>query len=156
MKKIRKETYRTFSWFTLSAVASFAIDIGLFWMFSRWLEDDSPVMYITFATVIARTMSSVFNYTVNRRLVFKSGSKHSFLKYAALVLFNMAASAALVTALHFLFRFINETILKVLVDFGLFIAGFLIQRAWVFSGKQTEQQFNRVYQSTITKTPARK
>lgn len=138
MKKIQKETYRTFSWFTLSAILSFAIDIGLFWVFSRWLEDDAPVFYITFATVIARTISAVFNYTVNRRLVFKSGTRHSFLKYAALVLFNMIASAALVTTLHFLFRFINETILKVLVDFGLFIAGFLIQRAWVFGKREKE------------------
>ena len=156
MKRIRKETYRTFSWFTLSAVASFTIDIGLFWVFSRWLEEDSPVMYITFATVIARTMSAVFNYTVNRRLVFKSGSKNSFLKYAALVLFNMAASAALVTILHFLFRFINETILKVLVDFGLFIAGFLIQRAWVFAGKQGDRQTKKTYQGIIKKAPVRK
>ncbi|MGM9921702.1 MAG: GtrA family protein [Bhargavaea sp.] len=156
MKRIRKETYRTFSWFTLSAVASFAIDIGLFWVFSRWLEEDSPVMYITFATVIARTMSAVFNYTVNRRLVFKSGSKNSFLKYAALVLFNMAASAALVTAIHFLFRFMNETMLKVLVDFGLFIAGFLIQRAWVFAGKQSDRKHQPAHQYAIKKIPARK
>ncbi|MFC7366208.1 MULTISPECIES: GtrA family protein [Bhargavaea] len=156
MKRIRKETYRTFSWFTLSAVASFAIDIGLFWVFSRWLEDDSPVMYITFATVIARTMSAVFNYTVNRRLVFKSGSKNSFLKYAALALFNMAASAALVTAIHFLFRFMNETMLKVLVDFGLFIAGFLIQRAWVFAGKQSDRKHQPAHQYAIKKIPARK
>ncbi|KZE37080.1 hypothetical protein AV656_10875 [Bhargavaea cecembensis] len=156
MKKIRKETYRTFGWFTLSAVASFAIDIGLFWVFSRWLEDDSPVMYITFATVIARTMSSVFNYTVNRRLVFKSGSKHSFLKYAALVLFNMAASAALVTALHFLFKFMNEAILKVFVDFGLFIAGFLIQRTWVFAGKKSVRRHHQTHQHLTPKIPARK
>lgn len=156
MKKIQKETYRTFSWFTLSAVASFAIDIGLFWVFSRWLEEDSPVMYITFATVIARTMSAVFNYTVNRRLVFKSGSKNSFLKYAALVLFNMAASAALVTVLHFLFRFINETLLKVFVDFGLFIAGFLIQRAWVFAEKRGRHGTDKSYSHNTPKTPARK
>ncbi|RLJ86390.1 bifunctional glycosyltransferase family 2/GtrA family protein [Planococcus citreus] len=124
--------YKIFIFYGLSGLASFGLDIALFWLFVQLLRDESPEMFIIIATVAARILSSLFNYYINRNKVFKQGSKQSLLRYYILAAFIMGASAASVHFLYAEWLGRGEVILKVMVDTVLFIFGFVAQRAWVF------------------------
>lgn len=124
--------YKIFLLYGLSGGASFALDIGLYSLFIYFWKDDAPEMFIIFATIAARVLSSLFNYFVNRHKVFGQGSRKSFLRYYILAAFIMAASAGSVHLLYSEWLGRGEIVLKVFVDVILFIFGFIVQRAWVF------------------------
>ena len=86
---------------------------------------------------MARIVSSLFNYFVNQKIVFKSASRNSFFKYYALCIVQMIASATLVAFLSSLVAVgnIGRTIIKLVVDTCLFFVSFGIQREWVFKKK---------------------
>jgi len=137
-----------------SSLASFLLDIGLFYVVLRLLGPVMGEMRILGATVIARLFSSFANFNMNKRLVFSShGSyRRSLLRYYALCVVQMLLSAGLVqlftTLSTLLFAGPNAypnntlitliTLLKVLVDTLLFFCSFHIQRAWVFREDSTE------------------
>lgn len=127
--------YKIFIFYGLSGGASFALDIGLYWLFIQLLKDSSPEMFIILATVAARILSSLFNYYINRNKVFKQGSSKSLVRYYILAAFIMVASAGSVHLLYAEWLGRGEVILKVFVDTVLFIFGFVAQRAWVFRKK---------------------
>ncbi|WP_422122110.1 glycosyltransferase [Planococcus sp. X10-3] len=124
--------YKIFILYGLSGGASFVLDIGLYWLFIQLLRDPAPVLFIIFATIAARILSSLFNYYINRNKVFKQGSRKSLVRYYILAAFIMLASAGSVHLLYAEWLGRGEVILKVLVDTILFIIGFVAQRAWVF------------------------
>ncbi|MFD1032237.1 glycosyltransferase [Metaplanococcus flavidus] len=124
--------YKVFIFYGLSGVASFALDIGLYWLFIQLLRDPAPDLFIIFATVAARILSSLFNFYINRNKVFKQGSNKSLVRYFILAAFIMLASAGSVHFLYAEWLGRGEVILKVIVDTILFILGFVVQRAWVF------------------------
>ncbi len=124
--------YKVFLLYGISGAASFGLDIGLYWIFIQLLRDEAPELFIIFATVAARILSSLFNYYINRNKVFKQGSRQSFLRYYLLAAFIMLVSAASVHFLYAEWLGRGEVILKVVVDTILFIFGFVAQRAWVF------------------------
>lgn len=128
------QIYKVFLKFFVSGAASFGLDIGLFALFIWLWRDDAPEMYIIFATMLARVLSSTFNYIVNRKKVFEKGDEHSFVKYIALASVIMALSAGLV---HVIFQVTGrgEVVIKGIVDSILFLIGFVIQRDWVFNKK---------------------
>ena len=88
------------------------------------------------ATFGARAVSSVCNYTMNKKAVFKSAAsvKKSLLKYYMLCIVQTAASYGLVYLLSTLCSAGSflEILLKLAVDITLFIISFQIQRRWVF------------------------
>lgn len=124
--------YKVFIFYGLSGGASFALDIGLYWVFIQLLRDPAPVLFIIFATIAARILSSLFNYHINRNKVFKQGSSKSLVRYYLLAAFIMLTSAGSVHLLYAEWLGRGEIILKVSVDAILFIVGFVVQRAWVF------------------------
>ncbi|QHJ69351.1 bifunctional glycosyltransferase family 2/GtrA family protein [Planococcus halotolerans] len=124
--------YKIFIFYGLSGGASFALDIGLYWIFIQLLRDPAPELFIIIATIAARILSSLFNYYINRNKVFKQGSRKSLVRYFALAAFIMLTSAGSVHLLYAEWLGRGEVILKVLVDTILFIFGFVAQRAWVF------------------------
>ncbi|WP_033543743.1 bifunctional glycosyltransferase family 2/GtrA family protein [Planococcus sp. CAU13] len=124
--------YKIFIFYGLSGGASFALDIGLYWLFIQLLRDPAPELFIVFATIAARILSSLFNYYINRNKVFKQGNRRSLIRYYLLAAFIMLTSAASVHLLYAEWLGRGEVILKVLVDAVLFIFGFVAQRAWVF------------------------
>ena len=93
---------------------------------------------VVLSTVVARVFSSLFNYSVNRKVVFRSASKNSFWKYYALCIVQMAASAAFVAGLSYLLPVgkFGKTIIKLVVDTCLFFVSFGIQREWVFKSNK--------------------
>ena len=132
--------YKIILKYSLSSGASAILDLLLFYIALHVLElcgidttlDSDKAVVI--ATVVARIFSSMFNYAVNRKVVFKSASKNSFVKYYALCLVQMLASAGLVAGASTLFSAgkIGKTIIKLIVDTALFFLSFGIQREWVF------------------------
>lgn len=126
--------YRLFLNFILAALSSFIIDIGLFTAFV-WLLPDTLscgiVTKIVVATVIARVLSSLYNYVVNSKMVFKKARRSSIMRYYALVVMQMLVSAFAVSAI---FEHLggNATGIKLVVDTLIFLVNFYVQREWVF------------------------
>ena len=85
------------------------------------------------ATIGARIISSLYNYSVNRNIVFKGKQKTgtTLLKYYILCACQMCASAALV---YFFCTIagLPEIVIKIFVDTFLFLLSFQIQRRWIF------------------------
>ncbi len=118
--------------FCAASLAGFCVDITAFAMLS-WLLRPLGRMAITAATVSARVLSAGVNYLLNRKLVFKSRKKvrSSAVRYGALCVVQMLASAGLVTVIHEV-TLLPAVGIKIVVDLLLFFASFQIQRRWVF------------------------
>jgi len=128
--------YGMFLKFIAASLSSAAIDLGLFALFTFWLRNSVPAYYILISTVLARVISSLYNFFVNRQGVFKSeaGLANTMIKYYLLAVCQMALSAFGVSWLFGLLGG-NETLIKIVVDTVLFMISFQIQREWVFKKK---------------------
>ncbi len=86
------------------------------------------------AIIIARVVSSIVNYMLNHRVVFKSGGKASIFRYyltvAALLIINYAL-LQLMTAAH-----IPLAAAQILAQFIIYPLSFIIQRKFVFNEKK--------------------
>jgi glycosyltransferase involved in cell wall biosynthesis len=91
---------------------------------------------IAIATVVARVISSLFNYHWNRNAVFRSTEKKSrtIVRYYILAVCLILIDAKLVTLLSGWLHAsgFGEACLKVLVDLALFFGSYQIQKRWVF------------------------
>lgn len=123
--------------FVISSGASSLIDYGIFsllvFLMAGRLERSIRLFAATFG---ARAVSSVCNYTMNKKAVFKSTAsvKKSLIKYYLLCIVQTAASYGLVYLFSTLCSAgsLLEIVLKFAVDIILFIISFQIQRRWVF------------------------
>ena len=121
--------------FMASSLSATAVDLAMFYVLLTVLPR-SPYQ-ILWATVLARAVSSFWNFNMNRKVVFGSGGRYgkNLFRYYALAVPQMLVSALLVSLLD---RFIAPgskiiaTLLKVVVDTCLFFISFTIQREWVF------------------------
>lgn len=126
----------SFVMYTLSSVSSFVIDILFFQiliMLFMGLEADRRI-YL--ATILARIVSSIYNYLINRRLVFGKDD-HGFataVGYYILVVVQMWCSATMVYHVHTLFA-MPEAASKVIVDMLLFLVSYQIQKHIIFRNK---------------------
>lgn len=109
------------------------IDLGLFSLFMILFRNLSLSDKILLSTLIARIISSLFNFCVNKTIVFNSESntKTTMVKYYTLAVIQMSLSYLGVYLLSNLLH-INSTAIKLFVDIILFIISFQIQREWVF------------------------
>lgn len=136
--------YKIIFKYSLSAGASAIIDLLLFYIALYGLEllgistPENTELTVLLATVFARVISSLFNYSVNRKVVFGSASRNSFVKYYVLCAAQMLLSAALVALLSTLCMAgkFGKLVIKLVVDTCLFFVSFGIQREWVFKKKQ--------------------
>jgi putative flippase GtrA len=126
--------YSVFLKFAFSSALSFGLDILLFALFVMILNGIFVESYIIIATIIARVLSALFNFTVNRKVVFKSTTPHAMKKYFTLAVGQMLASAAGVYLLYAAIGF-GEVGIKIVVDGILFLLSYVIQREWVFKKK---------------------
>lgn len=131
--KIYKLILGTFIKYALSSFTSSIIDLGAFQLFSVLLRQSSLSIQVWGATVLARIISSLYNYFVNKNVVFNDyeDNRHSFAKYYLLVVAQMCVSAGLVYLFVDAIRF-PKLIVKIIVDTFLFFISFRIQKAWVF------------------------
>lgn len=130
--------YRTIFAFAASSFAASLVDLLLFYACISLLTYLMPegAWNIVIATAAARICSSLFNYNMNRRKVFRCGGRNSIVKYYMLCLVQFAASAGFVSLLSFLFPAgsLGKTLIKAVVDILLFLLSYQIQREWVFRG----------------------
>lgn len=124
----------TFFRYMLSSLSSFLVDYGIFCglIFALSKADMTQSRQVWIATVAARICSSVFNYTVNKKVVFKSNRGPSTLvMYYVLCVCQMAASAALVSLIGA--TGFPVQIAKIIVDSVLFLISFRIQKGFIFT-----------------------
>lgn len=125
--------YKLFIKYIISALSSFLLDILLYTFIVNLLPKINlgVITEIVIASILARIISSIYNFGVNSKVVFKSSNKKSLSKYFILVIIQMFISAFSVSAIFKVTR-INSTLIKVIVDTIIFVINFVVQREWVF------------------------
>jgi len=127
--------YRLFMKYILVALSSFVLDIILFSAMLGVLSINSKILA---ATILARVVSSIYNYVINSNLIFKDMSIRSLTKYYVLVIIQMFISGCFVTYLFNLLN-ISAIFIKIIVDFILWAINLIIQRKFVFNGAKNEK-----------------
>lgn len=136
--------------YTASSLLCSLIDIAIFTLLNMLTVNvfkESENLRILVATVTARIISSLANYILNRKTVFRSGRSagRTFARYYTLAVCQMTLSYLLVNGLVILFkhpRGILQSVIKIVVDTVLFFASYGIQRDWVYSdrGSNSKEQ----------------
>lgn len=130
--------------FFMNSIASTAIDLVLFFAISLLLGKMSLMQgtSVFLATVIARICSSLFNYKVNRKVVFGQGNALSLVKYYILCVCQMMVSATIVTLISnwLVASSLVSTVIKAVTDTCLFFISFRIQKNWVFKKQAQESE----------------
>lgn len=121
--------YREILKYSLSSLVSFIADYGLFCLFS-FITGSAVISNIT-----ARLFSSVLNYNLNRKYVFRSESsaKTSALRYFALAAVILALNTLILKTLTVIG--INTYAGKLVTETVLFLFSYIVQHTLVF-GKE--------------------
>lgn len=121
--------------FTLSSLAGALVDLSIYALIVTLFFAGPPDAFgITIAVVVARVCSGLTNYFLNRQLVFADGNKIrvSLTRYVILAAMIMTVSALGTVLLTFAFGG-YAIFAKVLVDVGLYVLSFVMQKRWVFT-----------------------
>lgn len=134
--RIYKEIFK----FSAASFASFLVDYVLYSMLLTVLG----ATYMLPANVIARIASAAFNYTLNRRVVFRSKDslRKSAFRYAVLAVCVLIANSALLMLLGDICG-VNPYVAKVIVELALFLINWMVQRTFIFRRKQRKAEDNR-------------
>lgn len=136
--KIYAVLFGSFLWYLASSLSAAVLDELGFFLFNHflfaWMAQERRIF---FATVVARIISSAYNFTVNRRVAFRSNGRVGvqLLKYYGLAIVQMLLSAGLVILLVKPLPF-GDTAVKILVDIVLFFASYQIQKRWIFQDRK--------------------
>lgn len=140
--------YKVIFKFMLSSFGSCIIDNVLFFIILFLLGkfvDEKTInilgknfgINITISIICARIISSIFNFTMNKKAVFKSKTslKGTLVRYYILCVIQLMISSGLITVVSYLLHIKSSlivTIIKAIIDTLLFLISFPIQRKWVF------------------------
>lgn len=127
--------------YLLSSLSASLIDLGCFTLFNLALFSGLSLRSNVFlSTILARVISSLYNFGVNRKVVFRAEGSIGIqaLKYYALAALQMLCSAGLVYFFTDLLRF-SPTVVKIVVDTVLFFISFQIQNRLIFGNRRTER-----------------
>ncbi|MGO1355863.1 bifunctional glycosyltransferase family 2/GtrA family protein [Alkalibacterium gilvum] len=129
--------FKNFFKFMSVSFSSFLIDLAFFQFFLFLFSFLITRSQIIVATILARVVSSVFNFVLNRRWVFESDKN---LKQTLISYYGLALVVALVSGIsvYWLFQLtsIKELILKIVIDALLFIMSYRIQKSLVFKTRE--------------------
>ncbi len=131
--KIYRVILGTFFKYILSSLSSFLVDYGIFCGLIAALgrTEMTQTRSVWISTVVARIISSLFNYTVNKKLVFKSRrGPVTLFQYYALCVIQMGASAGLVSLIGL--SAFPVQLAKIIVDTLLFIISYRLQNRFIF------------------------
>ena len=111
---------------------SFCIDYSIYSACATFLPLADAVRLIV-ANTIARGISGVFNFEMNRRVVFqkKGNVLRSGVQYLILAVCIYLLSTTLISGIYSLTHF-NVYILKLFVDFCLFLISWAVQKHFIF------------------------
>lgn len=120
--------------FICSSFASIICDYFLFVALSQIFANLGPAISLFIGTVSARIFSSMINFSLNKRVVFKS---HAKLKYVIFKYYLLAGLIMLFSyfGIYFLSTrlYIPTIISKAITDVLLFLISFRMQIKWVFN-----------------------
>ena len=127
--------------YVLSSVASWAVDTGGFFVLSLLFGAALGAYSEPVCNVAARVISSFFNFNLNNRLVFQNTGSYgkALVRYYCLAVPQLFVSTVLLTLVVNLLGIEaahTATLVKVVVDGGLFVASYFIQKFWVFSQRE--------------------
>lgn len=131
--------YITFIKYIGSAGISYVIDMLVFIICSYLFREIKVVSYILISTVVARVISSLINFILNKNKVFSNSNLDNkttdlLINYYLLVIIQMFMSAILVEIVYKLIG-INLIIVKFLIDCCIFVANYFIQKKFIFNNK---------------------
>lgn len=121
--------------FSLSSFVSAIIDNSLFTLMMGLVFGANSAGILA-ATVLARLMSGCVNFMINKHWVFQSKNSQSrvAIQYAVLFFSQMILSWFFVSSLSSLP--LHLTVIKIIVDTGLFIISYYIQKNVIFHEKK--------------------
>lgn len=122
--------------YSMASLSSAVIDLTLFTIFTAFFGTLASGIFAS--TALARLISGIVNFALNRNWVFQSKNNHrkEMAKYSLLFFCQMMASWVLVAWLNRLFA--HPTICKVFVDTGLFFLSYQIQKRYIFHNERKE------------------
>lgn len=125
--------------FLFSSIASSVIDLAVFALINALPLGVERSVQILMATIGARMVSSLFNYSFNRKAVFRSSSgvRRSLVRYYILCVLQLGVSYGMV---YLFTSFLSlgkglTVVAKAVIDTVLFLISFQIQRRWVFKNR---------------------
>ena len=139
-----------FAKFISASLVCFLIDTLLFFLINVGLQragmgSEDGKLRIAIATIGARVVSTVVNFCLNRKVVFKSdsGMGGTLVRYYILAICQMTVSFLLVHTvaeqLLGLSAGVLESVVKFCVDMCLFVISFQVQKHWVFANKKKNE-----------------
>ena len=134
--------------YTAVSLCSAILDNGIYALLDALLHNPLFGFALTAAcTAGARVVSSLFNFFMNKKVVFKTNTStgKAMLRYYALAVPQLAAQALLTQGVYWLLHIpdnatVLRTLIYALVMTVLYIASFMIQQRWVFA---PEKQKNK-------------
>ena len=137
--------------YTINSIVCAAVDTGLFTLFTALLKKALEGFVLTAAAGAgARVISSLLNFFLNKKLVFRNtaGTGKTMLRYYCLAVPQMLLQILLTDGAYVLFHVkptgVLHTLIYVVVMILLYIIGYMIQQRWVFAPqKQNEPEVEK-------------
>ena len=138
--KVMATLFQNLGWYVVSSVTSAIIDIVAFFLLANYAPFE---MNVLFATVGARIISSIVNFSINYKVVFNGRSLKSIFKYYILWTLQLSASYGAASFANYLFgtlitrltpTVVNlfTTLFKGIFDLCLSLVSYQVQQRWVF------------------------
>ena len=132
--------------YTAVSICSAIIDNGLYALLDFLLHSTLAGFALTaVCTAGARVVSSLFNFFMNKKVVFKTNAPtgKAMLRYYALAIPQLAAQALLTQGVYWLLHIPEgatgwRTLIYAVVMTVLYIVSFMIQQRWVFAPQKKE------------------
>ena len=132
--------------YTVSSILSAVVDTGAYSLLSKVLSPMLTGLSLTAAAgVVARIISSLLNFFLNKKVVFRTNCStgKAMLRYYALALPQMAAQVLLTQGVYALFGIPDtatglRTLLYAVVMTVLYFVSYMIQQRWVFAPQKSK------------------
>ena len=132
--------------YTVSSILSAVVDTAAYSILSKVLAGALTGMRLTAAAgVTARVISSLLNFFLNKKVVFRTNCStgRAMLRYYALALPQMAAQVLLTQGVYTLFGIADSatglrTLLYAVVMTVLYFVSYMIQQRWVFAPQKSK------------------
>lgn len=132
--------------YTVSSFVSAVVDTAAFSLLSSLFSHFLAGFSLTaVAGVAARTISSLLNFFMNKKLVFKThvDTKKAMVRYYCLALPQMAVQVLLTQGVYYLLHISDRanflrTLIYAIVMVVLYFISYMIQQRWVFAPQKSE------------------
>lgn len=128
-----KIKFKLFVDYILTSLATSLVDLSFFYFFSTELNKTSLTNALFLATILARIISGLVGYILNKRVVFKAegNTKKQLIKHFIVLFIQMFSSAFLISYVHSTFNG-YPLFEKIVVDSTLFFIFYFVQKNWVY------------------------